>query len=129
MKRPDLPLAKLSTSTLIASLHKIFGALLSGLVILGLLGSALLAAPPSTAALAAPASSESAASAGDFLIFSSEAIHSPKWFHWMSSRSLRLDSTASPQPAYRLRRRPPVLRQLDRQRLGKRKGGRRLWGG
>jgi hypothetical protein len=98
MKRSNLPLTTLSISTLFTSLHKISGALLPILVILGMLGSAALAAPPSSAALAAPGSSDAAATADDFFIFSSEPIHSPKWFHWMSSRSLRLDTTAAHNP-------------------------------
>jgi hypothetical protein len=89
MKRHSYLLSSPHKFSLKSTLNKMIAVLLPGLAILSLVsGAALAAATPSIAET----------SAEDLLDFSSEVVHGPKWFHWMSSRSLRLDSTSNHYP-------------------------------
>ena len=88
------------TKRMISPRGKLLLGLLPAMLVLSLLSSASLPLPLSSPALAAPAESPSLATSADLLVFTPYTIHQPKWFHWMSSRSLSMDSTGNPHIAY-----------------------------
>jgi hypothetical protein len=71
------------------TLYKLFAGLAPALVVMGLLTSAALGAP-----LRVP----DATLQDHIVVFSSERVDAPKWFHWMNSHSLRIDNTTNRNP-------------------------------
>jgi hypothetical protein len=88
--RAEMPfLLKKGYEEMKTTLYKIFAGLAPALVMMGLLTSA---------ALGAPFMEPDATLQDHIVVFSSERVDAPKWFHWMNSHSLRIDSTTNRNP-------------------------------